>query len=87
MKSAILGAFLFLAACTPTSGIEVRTVEVPVIRTVNCLSFSDWPNEPAPLSLMERPKESARALDIAVATILKWESHGAKTRALASACR
>jgi hypothetical protein len=39
----------FLAACT-TSGIEVRTVEVPVLIPVTCVARGDIPVEPEHVS-------------------------------------
>ncbi len=77
---------VLLAACsTPQPGIEVRTVETTVIRVEKCVSASDIPVRPGKLQ-PPRPKNAARALDLAVAKVLSWERYGGEASALLKGC-
>jgi hypothetical protein len=86
MKRLIALPLFALAACAtkPTPGIEVRTVEVPVIRVEKCLSPGDIPAKPK--ALPPRPKSAGGALDVAVAKVLEWEIYGDKAEAVLKGC-
>lgn len=81
-----LALLVTLAACsTPQPGIEVRTVEVPVIRTQKCLDAANVPQRPAKLQ-SPRPPNASRALDLAVSKVMQWERYGGEAHVLLNGC-
>ena len=85
MNKRFLPLVLALSACqTARPGIEVRTVEEPVVRVESCIARADIPDRPA--SLPKRPASIVAALDIAVAKILEWTSYGEKADAVLRGC-
>lgn len=79
-------AFLAVGCSTPKEpGIEVRTVEVPVIRVTSCLQEKDIPAKPRGLPA-RRPKSISAALDVAVAAALEGQNYADKADALLRGC-
>ncbi len=77
---------LLAAACSTTQrGVEIRTDEVPVIRTEKCVKASDLPVRPSRLA-PPRPKNASRALDLAVSKVLSWERYGGEADTLLKGC-
>jgi hypothetical protein len=87
MNRIILPSLLLLAACSTTSqpGIEVRTVEVPVIELVACLAPEDIPAQPGDL---ERPLPvDARNLAVVLTQkLLEWRQYGVEANAAMERC-
>lgn len=77
---------VLLTACsTVKPGIEVRTVEVPVIHTQRCIDPANVPQRPAKLQT-PRPPDARRALDLAVAKVMQWERYGGEAHVLLNGC-
>lgn len=86
MKYLVLAIPVLLAACnTAQSGVEIRTVEVPVLRVEKCVKTTDIPQRPARLAT-PRPNNASRALDLAVAKVMQWERYGGEAHALLNGC-
>ena len=84
-RTIILCLAAALAACkSAPPAVEVRTVEVPVIRVERCLAAGDMPPQPA--ALPKRPGTISAALDVAVAKVLEWQSYGARAAAAMKGC-
>lgn len=80
-----LPMILCAAACSHTQpAVEVRTVEVPVIRVEHCLAAADVPRKPS--ALPKRPATMRAALDIAFAKVLELTSYAEKADALLQGC-
>ena len=77
---------LLLAGCAHKvqPAIEVRTVEVPVIRVEKCIALADIPKVPA--DLPKRPPGISAALDIAVAKVLELQTYVSKADPLLKGC-
>lgn len=84
MKRIVVLALLLAGCAHKQPGIEVNTVEVPVIRVEKCLAAGDIPKRPA--DLPKRPANISSALDVAVAKVLEWMSYGAKADAVMRGC-
>lgn len=84
MKKIIVLALLLGGCAHKEPAIEVRTVEVPVVRVEHCIAAKDIPARPSPLP--KRPKHISSALDIAVAKILELQSYAEKADALLKGC-
>lgn len=81
-----LVSVVLLAACqTAQPAVEVRTVEVPVIRVQRCIDPATIPNRPAKLQ-SPRPPDARRALDLAVAKVMQWERYGGEAHVLMNGC-
>ena len=80
----LCGALALSGCATAQRGIEVRTVEVPVLRVETCIDEADIPRRPGPLP--RRPASAVAALDIAIAKLLEWTSYGEKADALLKGC-
>lgn len=77
---------LTLAACAhKPPAVEVRTVEVPVIRVTHCLDAKDIPAKPKGLP-SPRPSTITAALDVAVATALDYANYADKADAILRGC-
>lgn len=86
MRMSLLAIPVLLAACGSTPrGVEVRTIEVPVLRVEKCLSPPLIPVQPGKLP-SPRPENVSRALDLSVAKVLQWEQYGGKADALLRGC-
>lgn len=87
MKIAIaaMGVVLLAGCATKQPAIQVRTVEVPVIRVEKCVREADLPVRPGRLAT-PRPKNASRALDLAVAKVMAWERYGGEASALLKGC-
>lgn len=85
MKRVVMLAFV-LAGCAgkPPPAVDVRTVEVPVVRVEKCLEVADLPRRPA--ALPKRPATIGAALDVAVAKILEWQTYGDRADAVMKGC-
>lgn len=79
-------ALLALAGCAgkPLPAVEVRTVEVPVLRVEKCIAKADVPAKPA--ALPKRPQAIGKALDVAVAKVLEWQTYGDRADAVMKGC-
>lgn len=76
---------LALGGCaTRQPAVEIRTVEVPVLRVETCFNASDLPKVPA--GLPKRPSTVSSALDIAVAKVIELQGYAAKANALLNIC-
>ena len=76
---------LLLAGCAHKEpGVDVRTVEVPVLRVEKCVAGKDIPKVPA--ALPKRPKNVSNALDLAVAKVLEYQRYAAKADAVLKGC-
>lgn len=85
-KILVIAAALAVTACSsPEPGIDVRTVEVPVIRVTTCLQEKDIPKKPTGLPA-RRPKSISQALDVAVAKVLEGQNYADKADALLRGC-
>lgn len=85
MKRASLILFVALAGCaTKPPAVDIRTVQVPVIRVEKCIAPGDVPKRPGPLP--KRPATISAALDIAVAKVLEMTSYAEKADALLRGC-
>lgn len=85
MRGAVLLGSAVLAGCaSPQPGVEVRTVEVPVIRVERCIAESDIPRRPS--NLPKRPSSISAALDLAYAKVLEWQSYGARADGALRGC-
>lgn len=82
----ILPFALLLAGCSTTEPVvEIRTVEVPVVRVEQCVASADIPARPAPLG--RRPSRDARVLaDLLLAQVKRWEGYGAVADPLLRGC-
>lgn len=85
MKRVALVPVLLLAACAHSEpAVDVRTVEVPVIRVDKCVATKDIPARPAPLP--KRPKSISAAVDLLLAKVRSWELWGDKVDPLLRGC-
>jgi hypothetical protein len=84
MKRIILAALLVSGCATKPPAVEVRTVQVPVIRVERCLAVADVPRKPG--ALPKRPKDIRAALDVALAKVLEWQGYGERTDAVLRGC-
>ena len=84
MQIAIAAALLAGCAGKAPPAVEVRTVEVPVVRVEKCIAKRDIPTKPGPLP--KRPKAISQALDVAVAKVLEWQSYGDRADAVMKGC-
>lgn len=84
MKRIILIALALAGCSTKPPAVEVRTVEVPVIRVEQCVARKDIPTKPG--ALPKRPKGISAALDIAVAKVLELQTYADKADALIRGC-
>jgi hypothetical protein len=76
---------LLAAGCAHKEpAMQVRTVEVPVLRVEKCVAAGDVPRRPA--ALPKRPKSISAALDLAVAKVLEWQSYGDRADAVLKGC-
>lgn len=74
-----------LSACaTPHPAVEIRTVEVPVLRVETCFNAADLPKVPS--GLPKRPSTVSSALDVAVAKVIELQGYAAKANALLTIC-
>lgn len=86
LAPALLAASLLSSCATPPPpAVQVRKVEVPVLRTEKCIEAKDIPAKPAGLP-KPRPKAIGSALDIAVAKVLELLSYANKADALLRGC-
>ncbi len=85
MKRVVLIALAVSGCATRPPAVEVRTVEVPVIRAEKCVAEKDIPKRPAGLP-SPRPKNITSALDVAVAKVLELTSYAEKADALLRGC-
>lgn len=87
MRIVILALAILSAGCARKEpAVEVRTVEVPVIRVQKCLDGKDIPRKPARLASVKRPTSIKAALDLAVAKALEGETYADKADALLRGC-
>lgn len=84
MKRIVLLCLCLAGCATKPPAVEVRTVEVPVLRIEKCVAEKDIPRKPGPLP--KRPKTISSALDVAVAKILEMQTYADKADALLRGC-
>lgn len=84
MKRTLILSALLAGCAHDQAGIDVRTVEVPVIRVERCIAAGDIPVPPA--DLPTRPANISAALDLAVAKVFEWQTYGAKAGAVLRGC-
>ena len=78
-------AALALSACAARQpAVEIRTVEVPVLRVETCFNASDLPKVPS--GLPKRPSTVSSALDVAIAKVIELQGYAAKADALLKIC-
>ena len=82
----LLPLALLLAGCAGKSepAVEIRTVEVPVLRVEKCVAEKDIPRVPG--ALPKRPTNVSSALDLAVAKVLEFQKYAAKADAVMRGC-
>lgn len=85
-KIVIAASALALAGCASSQpGIDVRTVEVPVVRVEKCIAAEDVPETPPWLG--RRKSRDARVLaDILLARVFEWQVYGKKVEAVMKGC-
>lgn len=80
----VIIAALVLTGCAHKA-VQVRTVEVPVIRVTKCLAEQDIPSRPSDLG--KRSTSNARILaDLLLAKVRQWEAYGDKADAVLKGC-
>ena len=80
----IAGALALGGCATRQPAIEIRTVEVPVLRVETCFEKADLPKVPS--GLPKRPSTVSSALDVAVAKVIEFQGYAAKADALLNIC-
>lgn len=84
MRTAILACVMLAGCSTAQPAIEVRTVDVPVLRVEKCVTGSDIPKRPS--DLPKRPASISAALDLTYAKVLEWQGYGARADAVLRGC-
>lgn len=83
MRALIL--ILLLAGCSSTKpAVEVRTVEVPVIRVEKCVETAKVPRKPGALG--KRPTVIRAAVDTLLAKVREWELYGDRADVVLRGC-
>ena len=84
MKKIVFLALLAAGCKHQEPAVEIRTVEVPVVRVTSCMDAKDIPAKPGPLP--RRPGSISAALDVAVAKVLELTSYAEKADAVMRGC-
>lgn len=85
MRGLVFSLVFLLAACMPKPGIEIRTVEKPVLVIEKCIKKEDAPVLPSPLQ-KPIPSDLETALSVALAKVSEWTRYGAEASTIINGC-